>query len=81
MKHTGVTVSPRPGLEGRKGSETDETVAISLTLCSLASAMQTVPLDCEAWHRSTAGRDSPGWRIWWNVPDTKSASARSACLG
>ena len=42
--------------------------------------MQTVPSDCEAWYRSKAGSETAGWRIWWNVPDMKSATARSACL-
>ena len=56
-------------------------VAISLTICSLASAMQTIPSDCEAWYRSSSARDNPGWRMWWNIPDTKSTAARSACLG
>lgn len=69
--------------EGRE-MRIDNIVAISLTLCSLASAMQNVPSDCEAWYRATylGEQDAtPVWKIWKSTSDARSPSARQTCLG
>lgn len=58
-------------------------VAISLTLCSLASALQPIPGDCVVWRGDEGvGRldTDSSWRFWRPSKGDARGSARTACL-
>lgn len=51
------------------------TVAISFTMCSLASALQNLPVECIDW---TAG--SKPWSFWKDHAGQRKEMQRSHCL-
>lgn len=66
-------------------SQTDTTVAIALTLCSMQSALQVVPSDCLPWATGAEVEEGSKGEGWWaKIRATRGSpegAQRALCLG